>query len=498
MIPKNALPRLAGLMIIAIPLSGWVCRPPNPSSIPATTLKIDSPAANTSYGNGANFTFQATATDNSGISLLNLEAGGAGSVPATLLLTCDAPDESWGLSASPATCAFAFAIDSNTDLISDGTLLLTAKATDRANHVTTATVTVNVKALTCSFIEPGTNAAVANVGSISAVVVQAIEDASPLKSVVVTGDNGNQLLNWPTDGFADAGSEPGVWDISSEVNTWSSEVGVGMHKLTAICTDNAGDVDSDTLDVNVGCGSDSDCPSGDRCCSQDGKCYPVVAEGADCDCQHPCPSDEGCFPGVCDATPQKCRPGCFPGSDMPPPYGTAPASCASQEGLLSFCNNLPADQVTPQNMGGACAVGDNCNVITQNCPNLPLNRAEPATLVNGVACTTLSSSCPNPTVPQNCVPLAPGVNGCVPAGPIPSGGTGCNQTCGQTAGNCVAGTWCTQPVDDNGNPMAPPTCSPQCATPTTNPDNSAGCPAGMYCDGIFGLGMVAFSTGVCQ
>jgi hypothetical protein len=487
--------RVAFILAAMAAASGCTCAP-KLRAIGDPIVVIDTPAAGTTAGNGSSITFHATAYDAVGISTLMLGSGGGDAgTPFTMLQNCKAPNEAWGIPTNKATCEFTLAVDSYTHLITQGEIILTAVATDRQSIQGYASVIVNVKALTCRFVEPGTDSAVANVGSISNVSVAVMNQTAAMKSVVVTSDNGTKELNWSSTGWADAGSAAGEFFYSNQVKTWASEVGVGMHKLTATCTDVSGNVDSDTMEVNVGCGSDSDCPSGDRCCSQDGKCYATVAEGADCDCQHPCPSNEGCFPGICDAAPQKCRPGCFPGADTPPPYGTAPASCAAQDGLLSFCNNLPADQVTSQNMGGACAVGDNCDPIRQNCPDLPLDRSKPATMPK---CTTLSASCPNPTVPQNCVPFAPGVNGCVPAGPIASGGTGCNQTCGQETGNCAKGTWCTQAVDQSGNPLGPPTCSAQCPTPTQNPANSAGCPAGEYCDAVFGLGMVFFSSGVCQ
>ena len=271
---------------------------------------------------------------------------------------------------------------------------------------------------------------------------------------MVTTASGQSELSWPDAGVLDAGTEPGEWDVTGET---SAQLVAGTQKLTATCTDQAGNVATDVIEVNVGCRVDADCPADERCCSVDGQCHATVAADAECDCTHPCPNNQGCLPGICDAVPQRCRPGCFPGSDSPPPYGTAPSSCAAQEGLLSFCESLPASEVTPQNMGGACMVGDNCNPITQNCPNLPLDRSQPAT---SPPCATLSPSCPNPTVPANCVPFAPGVNGCIPAGTIAVCGTGCNQTCGEVGGNCVKGAACTQAVDSNGNPLGPPTCTP--------------------------------------
>jgi hypothetical protein len=241
----------------------------------------------------------------------------------------------------------------------------------------------------------------------------------------------------------------------------------------------AGDAGSD-----AGCASDQDCPDGKRCCANDGVCHATVTDGSGCDCGHPCTRDEVCLPGPCDADPPICRPGCYPGSASPPPYGTAPASCAAQHGAQAYCVDLSEDEVTTQNMGGACEVGDGCDPIAQNCPDLPLDRSQPV-------------SAENPAMAANCVPVAWGVTECIPAGPIPVGGTGCQQMCGQIAGNCAKGGWCTQLSDSEGNPAGPPTCSQQCGTPTQNPANSTGCDAGDYCNAIFGRGMVFFSTGAC-
>lgn len=428
---------------------------------------------------------------------MELDAGGNGTIAVAQLVQC--PGQPSGLPSTTLTCAFTLSASAAASLAYNGTLAVTAKATDRSGHVTTKMVTVTVSSFSCLFVNPspspGTNPPIANLASISPLSIEVSASAPlPMKTVVVTADNGQIVASYPTMPPPGNLTESTRNSFSAEVN-WSTAVGYGMHKLRVVCTDTAGNSNSDTLLVNVGCGSDQDCPAGDRCCSQDGKCYETVAEGADCDCQHPCPDNQGCLPGVCDASPMKCRPGCFPGSSSPPPYGTAPSSCASQEGLLAFCSPLPADQITPNNMGGACAVGDNCDTMTQNCPDLPLDRSQPATMPK---CTTQSSACPNPTVPQDCIPLAPGVNGCFPAGPIAAGGTGCNQACGTVAGNCAKGSWCTQATDANGNPLGPPTCAPQCPTPMENPTSFAGCPVGQSCNQVFAPEMQPYPTGVCQ
>jgi hypothetical protein len=303
----------------------------------------------------------------------------------------------------------------------------------------------------------------------------------------VTSENGTTLVQWTT-------------NLSGTVYqgnvAWATELGLGAHTLTATGNWSDGETATATLNVQVRCSSDTDCSSGERCCSNDGTCNPIVAENADCDCDHPCPSDQGCFPGVCGETPAKCRPGCFPGSGVTAQYpsGKLPDPCPAQNGSPAFCNPLPADQVTAQNKGGACAVGDNCSVTAQNCGMLPLDRSQPA-------------SASNPLVPYNCLPVAPNLTGCFPAGTVGSFGTGCTENCGGngevTSTNCAAGYECVQSVDSSGNPLGPAACEKQCANPSQTglPTNECSSNGQETCIEVYQpygpTNMVFFTSGSC-
>jgi hypothetical protein len=229
------------------------------------------------------------------------------------------------------------------------------------------------------------------------------------------------------------------------------------------------------------CAADNDCSAapGTRCCTEDNLCHPMVAENADCDCAHPCPLDQGCFPGTCGATPQKCRPGCFPGSAAT----NSPADmCASQNGDPAYCSPLPTSQATVENKGGACAVGENCGVTSQNCPPYPLDRTMPV-------------STSNPAVAQTCTPVAPTVNACYPAGDIPLWGINCDQSCTMTGSDCAPGSICVTPTDSEGNKIGPSECRQQCG----DPGGTNGCPQDRpNCEGTYAAGMVYYSTGVCD
>jgi hypothetical protein len=157
-------------------------------------------------------------------------------------------------------------------------------------------------------------------------------------------------------------------------------------------------------------------------------------------------------------------------------------NCAPQDGDPAYCSPLPANQVTQQNKGGACAVGDNCSITAQNCPEYPLDRTQPP-------------GPNNPDVPQTCTPVAPTTNACYPAGQIAVWGINCDQSCTMTPVDCAQGSLCVTVVDDQGNAIGPSECRQQC----TNPGGeSTECPRDRpNCEGTYAAGMVYFSTGVC-
>ncbi len=367
---------------------------------------------------------------------------------------------------------------------------LTAVATTTDGETAKATLEVKVGVPEIQFTAPmiavGSSPPVADVNAPSDVAVT-VTTPVPLSisSIVITADTNTMLAQWNMNPLG---------TMFSKNIAWMTVLGVGLHQLIAVVTDNDGETGTAELAVQVGCRTDGDCSGNQRCCTNDGTCNPTVGVGANCDCDHPCQASDGCFPGVCGATPQQCRPGCTPGSSSPPPYGTAPQHCAPQGGLPAYCNPLPRSQVTPQNHGGACAVGDNCDVVRQNCPNMPLDRSQPA-------------GPNNPDVPYNCVPLSPTVNGCVPAGNLGDGAINCygdvtpgaaDTVCGHSTRNCAKGFECVTLVDQFGDPESPPTCSQLCEPATSDDCDYTGCPYGSYCDQVYGQGMVYFTSGACQ
>jgi hypothetical protein len=379
-----------------------------------------------------------------------------------------------------------------------GMHLLTATGSWSDGETAHAMLVVQVGGPTIQFTAPmitaGTNPAVADVsGSSPVAVAVGTPPGLILASVVIVSDNGATIASWSPNPTGSA---------FSQTIAWATAVGTGTHLLTATATWTDTETAKATLTVNVAkppCASDADCQSGYRCCTNDGTCNPIVAAGGDCDCTHPCPTNQGCFPGICGATPSQCRPGCNPGSHSG--AGQLPAACNPVNGQPSFCNPLPADQVTAQNMGGACQLGDNCSVTAQNCPAMPLDRAKPV-------------SATNPIVPYSCIPFAPNLNGCYPAGGLAAGAPNCTQYCGGnenpdgasqgmiSATNCAVGLECVQAIGPNG-PLGPPACLAQCGNPSTNNSVSNQCPAGSNdsCEQVYepfgSAHQVNFTTGSC-
>ncbi len=490
------MPRRWFLVLIA---ASWGCAQSPGSGVNTETfLTIDTPENGASLNVGP-FAFHATATNAAGLSGMQLEGGGGDGGPSAVQLNfCRSADDRWGTPSEAATCAFTIDPASTGNLISNGMMQLTAYAFDKQGRTTKKAILVNVGIVLCRIVTPARSPGVTTTAEGNSGLVVEMTDRPALGqgattvqplSVVVTSDNGQNELNWPSTGTLVPGPEPGTWTVSQAVVQWSADVGVGAHQLAATCTDTQHNVASDVLDLTVLGTSDSDCSSGERLCSQDHLCHPTVTSGAACGCQHPCPADEGCVSGPCTSSAGVCRPGCSPASSSSP--GHVPTACSPLAGgPATYCAPLPADQVTPQNMGGACAIGDNCDPVRQNCPDQPLDLSKLAT---SPSCTTLSPSCPNPTVPYNCVPVGPGVTACVPVGDIASENTGCKQNCGQISGNCARGSVCTQPVDNNGSPSGPTICDAVCPAP----GQTAGCPMGQSCVGP-SFGPASSDYGVCE
>ena len=438
----------------------------------ATALVIDAPAAATSAGATQSISFQAHATNPSGLTQLWLSAG------ADALTSCKPA------AADPTTisCQVSLTLQDHASQLKGGVLTLTARATDSHDTPVMKTVTVTESQLTLNFVQPALtqlNPPVAAVKGSSPIELS-VTGSAQIQSLVVTDVNLNRVA-----GFTAA---PFLANVS-----WGS-LGVGLHTLYAVVHDAAGNATQAQRVVQVSCTADSDCTGGERCCTTDGACHPVVASGADCDCQHPCPSNEGCFPGTCGGPPQKCRPGCDPGSDNP---SRVPQDCANQNGVIAYCANLPPGQVTPQNHGGACAPGDGCNVAKQDCPNALLNLSLPA----GPG---------NPVVPYTCEPVSKTATACFPAGTNPAQDNNPNNhcldaadTCGNDTAGCVKGLLCTGLI---GNPGAGLACNAQCTDPI-DPNNypfgppqskTCGTNPPQYCDQLQGTGGQIVLTGICQ
>jgi hypothetical protein len=439
-----------------------------------TTLLIDAPAEGTTSGATDSITFQAHATNLLGLKSLALSAG-------TDALASCAPAAS---GSTNIACQVALTMQAHAAQLVAGKLTLTAQATDSQGKSVSKSITVLESPLGVSFVQPALTQQtppVAAVRSPSPVEI-AVTGAPQIKTVVVTDENQHTVASFTATPY-------------SSTVTWLSALGIGTHTLTAVATDSQSNHASAQRVVQVSCATDGDCAAGTRCCAGDGQCHAIGAPGADCDCAHPCPLDQGCFPGTCGAPPQKCRPGCNPGSDSPP---RVPQACGNENGVIAYCSPLPPDQVTPQNHGGACAPGDGCDVHAQNCPNFPLDRTKPG----GPG---------NPTVPYTCEPVSPTATACFPAGTHPPQDNNPGNLCldgADTCGNAVVG--CTQGylcVGIVGQPDLGLACSAQCRDPVdpnnyfppfTYPPQSPDCPNGQYCDQLFGTGGQLVLTGICN
>jgi hypothetical protein len=452
-----------------------------------TKVTISDPADQQQFANSDTVTFTAHADNAAGLNTLALNVG-----QVQLKVCGDANTIVQNLDCS---ATFAANDPTYTSQIGGGKMVLTAIAIASTGLSTSASVTILIgtpapTVWALNFVQPMPGTGFPPTATVSAPSQMQLaiigNPPSPIISVVVVASGSNNV-QIPIASYT---SVP----YQSQI-TWLTTPGVGYYTLTGTATAKTGETQSATVIITVNspnCTKDTMCLQGSRCCLDDGQCHPIVGENQDCDCAHPCPTDEGCFPGTCGKAPQQCRPGCFPGTQA-----KKPDTCAPINGIQAYCEPLPPSQVTTQNKGGACAPGDGCDVVAQNCPD--------ALLYPGQA-----AGANNPVVPYSCEPVA--MNGnieatvCFPAGTWPPQGNntgnkclGETDTCGSDTAGCVKGYEC---VYEQGNEAAGPACSQQCAHPVSlgfscPPSTAGGCPSGQFCDGLLGNGNVAFTTGVC-
>ena len=449
-----------------------------------TKITISSPTTGAQFLPTDTITFTATADNAAGLNSFALEVGSVtlnscpGSGAATTEINCS------GMFTA-SDMAYAGQVAANQ-------LVLTAQAVSAAGISASASVTVYIGTIppdagpaiwSLQFVQPMPSSGFPPSASVSAPSTLQMGivgmPSTPITSIVVTDEHNNQIANFTSTPY-------------STTVTWLTEPGVGNHTLTGLATDQAGEMETANLVLTVNspnCTSDASCAAGSRCCLDDGMCHPIVAENADCDCQHPCPLDEGCFPGTCGKLPQQCRPGCFPGNE-----NQVPGNCATINGVQAYCSPLPPSQVTTQNQGGACAPGDGCDVVTQNCPNGPLDPASDA------------GPPANPIVPYTCEPASVNATVCFPAGTHPpqtnnpsNSCEGESDTCGSDTAGCTKGYLCT---GIEGDPSAGLACSQQCSDPQNvgvfgSPTQSPDCPQGQFCTQLFGDGQQLLPTGIC-
>ncbi len=443
------------VLLSALTIVGCDCGGETLKQVQNTKVVINAPVDGDTVA--TTVTFDATATSAAGLTQLDLHVG-----PKSLQICQPAGDD------TTLNCVTTVTnLSTLLDQQDKGTLTFTATATDQNGVVVDASVKVLLVPITVSFVRP--SARLPNVKGTSNLELK-VDSLLGVERVIVTADA-------ETSPFASWLVPPWTQQVA-----WASTVGTGQHKLKAQARDVNGAVASAEVTVNVACTGDEDCVTGQRCCVTSGKCNPIVGPGADCDCDHPCPTDQGCFPGTCNLQPRKCRPGCFPGGERRGQYATA---CAPErQGNLTvpaYCNNLPPEEATSENQGGACAPTDDCSIQAQNCPDMPLDRNRPP-------------AADNPVVKYSCVPVSPKANTCLPAGNLPLHSTGCEyNTCGNAAVGCQKGLICVGLVDQDGNRIGASTCERQCSR-----DGTLNCSTSETCGTLLSPGLEEFPTGTCQ
>ncbi len=454
------------------------------------TPKDGTPAAATIH-------FTAKATSSIGLKSLSLKVG-------TVALKLCPP----GSDVTEIDCGQDFPLSSYVSQEQNDALTLTATAIDDYDDQVPAVVKVVLSGLKVEFVQPALTqtqpkpvATVHGTGPLTLQVTSLVPIAKVQVTATNTPPNNSTVAGW---------LNPPALTVSQSIN-WSN-LGIGDHILTAHVQDKNGATASATREINVICGSDADCPNAQRCCVNDGTCNPMVGNGADCDCDHPCPVNQGCFPGTCGTLPMKCRPGCYPGGTKYGDYaqvcsneqqgtGSVPAYCA-QDSSVETCTR-PGDD--PNGACGACAPADNCSIASQNCPDAPLDRNNPA-------------GPNNPIVHYTCMPASPTTNMCYPAGGQAVDSQNCDQNsngssydgCKEVSDSCAKGSMCLTPVDSNYNPIGPSRCYAQCQNPC-DPTNTAcltnaelqggspGCPSGEICvASLLGAGDQPFPNGICD
>jgi hypothetical protein len=445
-------------------------------------IEILSPADGETVASIITFTARATSTE--GLQWASLKAG------SLEVATCTP-----GADPQVIECTQELEVPKLVAEAQNNALVLTALARTNADDLVEKSVTVVLAPLTVSFRKPvlsQQDPPMARVAGRSDVELF-VDSLQPVEAVIVTADDqSTPIAQWR--------GQPDTRQYKQPLD-WAKALTTGEHVLKAAARDVNGAVARAELRVVVMCGADSECPTNQRCCPSSGKCNPIVAPGADCDCDHPCPYDQGCFPGTCGLLPRKCRPGCDPGGNS---RGDNAEKCYSPEmaggqAVPAYCARLPAGEATGANEGGACAPGSACDVAAQNCPRAPLDRNQPV-------------SPTNPLIDYTCTPVGPNdpnnrgkdVATCFPAGGLPDGTTNCDDSCNDVSRSCAKGLLCVTLIGPDDQPLGPPTCRKQC-TKISDPlgglfggGGGGECPSGQLCGGLLGPGFERYNTGACS